>query len=246
VVGEIQRSLLPTELPEIPTLALAAHYRTSQRAGGDYYDLFPLPDSRWGLFIADVSGHGTPAAVMMAVTHAIAHWPPPPPESPESAYSPAAMMARLNKTLHDSYTRGNGTFVTAFYGVFDAATREMVYSSAGHNPPRLRRGGRVSGLTEAASLPLGILPSGEEGGAVYGEARVKLEPGDLLLLYTDGIVEAMDGQNRLFSMPRLDRVLEESRDGAHGAIEAVNRAVEAFADGRPPNDDRTILAAQVR
>ena len=81
-VGEIQRSLLPARLPKIPTLDLATYYQPSQRAGGDYYDFFPLPSGKWGIFIADVSGHGTPAAVLMAVTHCIAHTHPGPPSRP--------------------------------------------------------------------------------------------------------------------------------------------------------------------
>src|SRR6185369_10191873 len=82
IVADIQRSLLPETLPKIPTLDLAAYYQTSRRAGGDYYDFFPLPDGRWGILIADVSGHGTPAAVIMAITHSIAHSFPGPPSSP--------------------------------------------------------------------------------------------------------------------------------------------------------------------
>jgi sigma-B regulation protein RsbU (phosphoserine phosphatase) len=82
VVGDIQRSLLPTELPRIPTMDVAAYYQTSRRAGGDYYDFFPLPGGKWGIFLADVSGHGTPAAVLMAITHSIAHTHPGPPAPP--------------------------------------------------------------------------------------------------------------------------------------------------------------------
>ncbi len=81
VVADIQRSLLPMQMPSIPTLSLAAHYQTSHRAGGDYYDFFPLPDGKWGILIADVSGHGTPAAVLMAVTHSLAHTLPRPADA---------------------------------------------------------------------------------------------------------------------------------------------------------------------
>ena len=85
IVADIQRSLLPAELPKIPSLDLATYYRPSRRAGGDYYDFFPLPDGKWGIFVGDVSGHGTPAAVLMAVTHCIAHTCPGRPcRRPES------------------------------------------------------------------------------------------------------------------------------------------------------------------
>ncbi len=93
--ADIQRSLLPKTIPTIPGLGLAAHYQTSQWAGGDYYDFFPLTDGRWGIMIADVSGHGTPAAVMMAITHSIAHAYPGPPDPP------AAMLEHVNQRARD-------------------------------------------------------------------------------------------------------------------------------------------------
>src|SRR5205807_7076210 len=125
VVGDIQRSLLPAELPRVATLDLAAHYQPAQRAGGDYYDFFPLPDGQWGVFIADVSGHGTPAAVLMAVTHCIAHTHPGPP------LPPARVLEYLNHHLSTRYTNLNGDFVTAFYGIYDSSSRGLTYASAG-------------------------------------------------------------------------------------------------------------------
>ena len=143
-VGEIQRSLLPIELPAVHGLDIAASYQTSHRAGGDYYDFFLLPPTRlndhrhrFGILIADVSGHGTPAAVLMAVTHSIAHGF----EQPDRP--PADLLAFVNRRLCDGYTTNNTAFVTAFYAIYDSATRQLTYSSAGHNPPRLRlNGGR--------------------------------------------------------------------------------------------------------
>jgi phosphoserine phosphatase RsbU/P len=132
IVGAIQRSLLPRDLPTIDGFELSACYQTSARAGGDYYDFFPLEGGRWGLFIADVSGHGTPAAVLMAITHAIAH------AQPGTHTPPAALLAYLNNQLASVYTR-DGSFVTAFYAVLDPRERTLTYSRAGHNPPRLMR-----------------------------------------------------------------------------------------------------------
>src|SRR4029077_16157250 len=116
-VGEMQRSLLPAPFPTIPTLDLATPHQPSQRAGVDYYDSFPLPAGKWGIFIADVSGHGTPAAVLMAVTHCIA------PTHPGPAVPPAQVLAYLNHHLTARYVNQNGMFVTAFYGIYDPATR---------------------------------------------------------------------------------------------------------------------------
>ena len=132
-VADLQRSLLPDPLPKIPTMALAAHYQTSHRAGGDYYDFFCLPGGQWGILIADVSGHGTAAAVLMAVTHSIAHTYPGPPEPP------GELLSHVNRVLAERYTGNTGAFVTAFYGIYDPATRTISYSSAGHPPPRLKR-----------------------------------------------------------------------------------------------------------
>ncbi len=236
VVGEIQRSLLPERLPEIQGFDAAAYYLTSARAGGDYYDFFPLPDAGWGIFIADVSGHGTPAAVMMAITHAIAH------SHPGTHKPPASLLAYLNDRLTRSYT-SSGTFVTAFYAVLDPASRTLTYSTAGHNPPRLIRGGRALSLDAAGGLPLGIVE-----GQAYPEARVRLERGDLLLLYTDGITEAMAparaGERvELFGTERLDRVLVGCASGSAAAcLERVREAVAAFTADAPATDDRTLIA----
>jgi len=235
-VGDIQRSLLPQGLPAIPGLEIAASYRTSARAGGDYYDFFPLDAGQWGLFIADVSGHGTPAAVLMAVTHAIAH------AKPGTHAPPPALLTYLNRRLTDSYTRG-GTFVTAFYAVLDPHRRTLTYSAAGHNPPRLVRRGRVLPLNEAGALPLGI-----DEDVPFGEAAVPLEAGDLLLLYTDGVTEAMAPQRpgsprELFGVGRLDRLLVDcGGTRPAGCIDRVQAELNAFTDNAPPTDDQTLIA----
>ncbi|MBI3760090.1 MAG: serine/threonine-protein phosphatase [Deltaproteobacteria bacterium] len=232
-VGAIQRSLLPTHLPTIPGVELAASYQTSARAGGDYYDIFPQPDGKWGIFIADVSGHGTPAAVMMAVTHAIAH------TFPGETMPPRAMLQRLNDTLARFYTGGNNTFVTAFYGVYEAATRRITYASAGHNPPLLRRTrGAVEELQSAEGYPLGIVE-----GADFSESAITLHAGDQLLLYTDGISEAMNNQGDLFGEERLVAALRDLRErgSAAGCIAGIEAAVIAFAAGRARQDDQTML-----
>src|SRR5262245_58106506 len=124
VVASIQRSLLPAQVPSIPTLGVAAYYQTSRQAGGDYYDFFPLPDGRWGLIIADVSGHGTPAAVVMAVTHALAH------TYAGSRDRPGGLLEHLNRELFRLHTSKNESFVTAFYGIYDPQSRQLCYASA--------------------------------------------------------------------------------------------------------------------
>ena len=235
-VAEIQRSLLPIRLPEIPTLSVAVHYQTSRRAGGDYYDFFELPGGQWGILIADVSGHGTPAAVLMAITHSIAHLVCDPPTPP------AKLFAAINQRLCSLYTLDGGQFVTAAYGVYDPATRTLLYGSAGHPAPRVRRAdGPIHSLDGARSLPLGILP--EEP---YHECTTQLHPGDTLVLYTDGITEARSPSGELFDVHRLDGTLASHCGGPEQLVDQILATIEHFANGRPPADDRTLLVAQVR
>jgi sigma-B regulation protein RsbU (phosphoserine phosphatase) len=235
-VARIQRSLLPTELPVIPTLKLAAHYQTARRAGGDYYDFFPLTDGQWGLLIADVSGHGTPAAVMMAVMHSIAHTYPGPPASP------GQMLDYVNQKLCEYYVGETGTFVTAFYGIFNPITCELTYSSAGHNPPRLRScdGGSIRPLNEAQGFPLGI-----SAGFKSNEATISLYSGDQLILYTDGIVEAASRSGELFGTQRLDRQLSACTSEPQEIIRSLIIALEAHTDNASPSDDRTVVVGRI-
>lgn len=234
-VADIQRSLLPSSLPKIPTLDLAAHYQTSHRAGGDYYDFFPLIGGQWGILIADVSGHGTPAAVLMAVTHSIAHLACDPPE-------PATkLLAAVNKRLSEMYTLDSGSFVTAFYGIYDPATGVLDYANAGHPPPRIRRAsGKIDAIDGAGSLPLGIIR--EES---YHPGIAHLHPGDTLILYTDGITEARTTDGELFGDMRLDALLGTCDGGSRQVIAKTLWEIERFTNRAPANDDRTIVAAKV-
>ncbi len=236
VVEDIQRSLLPRELPRIPTLDLAVHYQTSRRAGGDYYDFFPLPSGRWGILIADVSGHGTPAAVLMAITHSIAHTLADPPTPP------SRLLTFVNEHLCRRYTEDSGNFVTAFYGIYDPATHSMKYSSAGHCPPRVKRcaDGSLMNLDQAQALPLGIDPEEK-----YIDRDFTFVRGDGVLFYTDGITEARNAAAELFGVARLDDVLEQCTINAKSLVEETLAAVHRFAGPTPLPDDQTLVAARV-
>jgi sigma-B regulation protein RsbU (phosphoserine phosphatase) len=236
MVADMQSSLLPPELPAIPTLDLAASYQPSRRAGGDYYDFFPLPDGKWGILIADVSGHGTPAAVLMAITHCIAHMHPGP------AMPPGAILSYVNHHLTARYTRLSETFVTAFYGVYDPVKRQLTYARAGHNPPRLKRcqDGTLAVLDGSSGLPLGILPEQD-----YQESVQQLQAGDQIIFYTDGITEAHNPAGQLFGTSRLDQVLELCMLEARALLDTVLQAVQEFTAGHPAEDDRTVIIARV-
>lgn len=254
VISDIQRSLLPEVDPSCTDIQVATHYQTSRSAGGDYYDFFELPDDRLGILIADVAGHGTPAAVLMAIMHAIAHLPPA-----GVSVEPREWMRNVNEQLCDKYVRVGGTFVTAFYGVFDPATGQFSYASAGHNPPRLRIKNRACALSpvgeastfsEGSSLVLPLdqaqgLPLGIDRDAAYVDATITLSEGDVLCLYTDGITEAMNPQRQLIGDSVLDEALVPDRGHMQDYIDAIMRSVDAHCAGSPPTDDRTLVICRV-
>lgn len=236
VVANIQHSLLPKTPPRIPGIELATFYRTSQWAGGDYYDFFELPNGRWGFLIADVSGHGAPAAVMMAILHSLTHGHPGHPDPP------SALLQHVNERLVSTYTIENDVFVTAFYGVFNPANREFTYSRAGHNPPRLRQcsRGRALAVEDVGGPPLGVF-----GGVEYSQATISLSPGDSLVLYTDGVTETMNAWSEQFSLARLDEVLARCDLSAQAMVDAIVAEIDRFADGLAHHDDQTLVVAKL-
>ena len=231
IVAGIQRSLLPRTLPAIKDTQIATHYQTSQQAGGDYYDFFPLPDHWWGILIADVSGHGTPAAVLMAITHAIAH------AHPGHPMPPGQVLAFINERLTCLYTQDGGTFVTAFYAIFDPCNRRLTYSSAGHPSPRLIREGAIHEVDGESSCPLGINPA--ESFHVH---TLPLQPGDCLLFYTDGIPDTFNSTGDAFGIERLDAACQRCIATPGLLIERILHALADFSQGAPITDDRTLVA----
>jgi sigma-B regulation protein RsbU (phosphoserine phosphatase) len=177
----------------------------------------------------------------MAITHAIAH------AQPGTHTPPPALIGYLNDRLSNVYTR-DGTFITAFYAVLDPQNRTLTYCSAGHNPPRLVRDGKVIPIELEGGLPLGIIDEEQE----YQQKTVQLKRGDLLLLYTDGIVEAMAPlrgatQREMFGLERLDPVLLGCSTGtAQQCIDRIRDAVSTFAENALPTDDQTLIAICVK
>jgi sigma-B regulation protein RsbU (phosphoserine phosphatase) len=229
-VGQMQRHLLPSVLPDIEGLELAASYITSSRAGGDYYDVLPLPDGRWGLFLADVSGHGTPAAVVMAMLHTLLH------AYPGKPLEPSEVFAHINQ--HLLAVAPEGMFATAFYGVYTPGRRLLRYAVAGHPPPRLRRGSHVvRALDTRPGLPLGV-----ELEYSWSEMDATLVPGDMMLLYTDGIIEGTDAGQRQFGMARLDDALRLAPRRADALVRHIERQYQDYCNGTADLDDRTLLA----
>ena len=237
IVADIQHSLLPAKIPDMPNLDVAAYYDTSWNAGGDYYDFFPLRDGRWGLLIADVSGHGTPAAVMMAISHSIAHLF----HDERTPTVPSELLSFTNSVLNRHYTHESRTFVTAFYCIYDPANRTLAYSSAGHPPPRLKRleDDTISGLQSEGSFPLGIDPQ-----AAYEDHVVELKHGDCIILYTDGITETTNDSRNMFGTEGLDAIALESEGTASDIIQKLLAAVLEFAGETPVKDDQTVVVVR--
>jgi sigma-B regulation protein RsbU (phosphoserine phosphatase) len=228
IAREIQESLFPRERPRWPGLELAAESHPCHEVGGDYYDFFSLGGERWAIAIADVSGKGAPASILMASVHASLR-------ALAGGAPPAAMMGRLNRFLFES-TQAN-KFVTLFYAELDAGSRRLRYVNAGHVPPYLRRGDGATDRLTAGGPALGLLED-----VCYEEGEAALRPGDLLAIVTDGATESMSPDDVEFGDERLVRTLAESApEPAAAALRRLLAAARAWAGPAGCGDDLTAL-----
>ncbi len=235
IVGQLQKSILPSKLPEIPGLDLAVYYHPSMQSGGDYYDVFVLPKGRYGILIADVAGHGTSAAVLMAITHSTVR------TYTGSHYPPGLLLSYLNKHLAMNYTKHLGQFVTAFYAIYDPERSLLTYANAGHSPPRfLRSSDNVRFALEGKiGLPLGISERAE-----YHEESLQLVNGDQIIFFTDGIIEIVNSEGEPFGIKHLEEAISGYPVGAKEILEAILEKIGNFSQGQTATDDQTILAAK--
>jgi sigma-B regulation protein RsbU (phosphoserine phosphatase) len=232
-IARIQRTLLPDKNPNIPGFEIATSYIPSDDTGGDYYDYYHYPDGRLGVLIADVSGHGAGAATVMAMLRAIIHC-----YEIDNTVDPARFADYCNAKLAQSRLEGN--FVTAFFCVIDPATGEIVWSRAGHNPPRVRRAdGTIDVITSAGTLPLGVI---DELGA-ESDSGV-LNPGDTLVLYTDGITELRDKANELFGEERFDDAVHRCSGMPECVVDSVHQAMYKFTGSMTRQDDQTLVVVR--
>jgi sigma-B regulation protein RsbU (phosphoserine phosphatase) len=224
----MQRLILPPELPAHAAVHFAAHYQTSRHAGGDYYDVLPLGRDRFGVMVADVSGHGAPAAIVMAMIRAALH------SHPATHDQPPAVLETLNE--HFMFLWDTAMFSTAIYATVDAAERTLRLSCAGHPPPLLLRPGHgVAALAVDAVPPLLLMPL-----AGVPCSTFELSPGDRVVFYTDGITERIDARGEMIA------TLETAGPMSTGGLLArVVDDVEAFAGGHEPEDDQTLVVLGV-
>lgn len=237
VVADMQRSLLPRVIPRLRTMKLVASYQTSKWAGGDYYDFFDLGDGKWGILIADVAGHGTPAAVLMAVLHALAH------QMPRSAGSPREVLAHMNRELCLRYTTDPVSFITAFYGIYDDRERSLVYANAGHPAP-IRRNAST-GIAGAISSDQSGIPLGIDPDAAYQQEHLALAPRDTIAFFTDGITEARATGTELFGERRLAEIIANAPADADETVSRILTQVRSFTLDAPPTDDRTLVVGVI-
>jgi sigma-B regulation protein RsbU (phosphoserine phosphatase) len=230
VARELQEDLLPHDVPPIPGYDFAHSYRTANEVGGDYYDLTPLPDGRVSLLVGDASGHGMAAGLVMAIANATLK------TALDLDPSPERVIALLNRTLCRTGTKR--TFMSVFYALLDPQTGMMEYVCAGHPFPVLRR---ADGTLE--ELGCGCLPLGMREPLELQPETVLLEPGDLVLLYTDGLAEALDSHGReAFGYPRIAAL---AGDGGSPRIvhDRIVKAFDRHVGDEPLKDDVTVLIA---
>lgn len=229
----IQQSILPGALPKRErAFDLYATMRPARNVGGDFFDYFETGEGRIGFVVADVSGKGIPAAIFMALSRTVIH------HLAAAGSPPATCLAQANDLLAD----GNDAamFVTALYGVLDAASGELVWCNAGHTPPLVRRAdGRVEPLASVPEMAVGLF-----AGLPYTAHTTRLEPGETVLLYTDGITEAFDLALEAFGDARLRDALAGIDDAPRGTVEGVIGAVDAFTAGAEQSDDICVLAVR--
>lgn len=235
IAREIQRSLLPCASPQLAGITIAGRCLPAAHVGGDYFDFFPRSETVLDFVIADVSGHSVGAALIMAETRSVLR------AVVQAANGAGEILATLNTHLHDDLSNAE-LFITTFYGQYDVVSRQLIYANAGHNLPLLFRNG-VSGCREldAEGLILGVHRE-----VLFEEKSLRLLPGDILLLYTDGVSEARNGRGDLFGANRLCALLAAYQGAPPEVmIDAVLQGVQAFVGASPLDDDITMVVMKV-
>ena len=229
VARQVQLELLPAKDPQLEGYDISAYNFPTEEVSGDYYDWVQIFDDQIGLVIADVSGKGVPAALLMAFLRASLR------AATHIGYAPHISMSKVNYLLWESIERNQ--FVTAFYGILDVTNNTLAYTNAGHNPPLVINKDGEARFIERGSLPLGMFKDTR-----YHEYFLTTEPGDTLMLYTDGVTESQSKSGEEFGRPRLAEAVKKHRHlPARELIAAVQNDVIEWTDGRGSSDDVTFF-----
>jgi serine phosphatase RsbU (regulator of sigma subunit) len=230
--AEVQAQLFPSVVPRLPGAQVVGSCIPARAAAGDYYDFLELPGGRVGLAVSDVSGKGISASLLMASVRALLR------SQAATAGSPADLVREINRQLHAS--SHGAKYCTMFYGVYDAARRELEYVNAGHVPPLAVAGDDVQFL-QPTGLPLGLFPE-----ISHVSSRVTLAPGALLVVYSDGVTETCNARGENYGTDRLVSAVTRIRDGDVERIAArILADVREFEAGVPLDDDQTLVLLKV-
>src|SRR3989441_5523710 len=229
VARQVQLELLPARDPQLEGFDISAYNFPTEEVSGDYYDWVRIYDDQIGVVIADVAGKDVPAALLMAFLRASLR------AATNIGYAPHISMSKVNYLLWESIERNQ--FVTAFYGILDATNRTLAYSNAGHNPPLLIDADGKARFEERGGVPLGMFRDSR-----YYEYYATIEPGQMLVLYTDGVTEAMNPSGEEYGSQRLVAAALRGRDlSARELIDLIHRDVIDWTDGRGAHDDVTFF-----
>jgi len=231
VARRIQQELLPEATPTLDGWRIASYYGPAREVGGDFYDFLELEDGRLGLVVGDATGHGMPAALVMATTRGMLR------AVVQSLESPGEVLGRVNEALVADIPPS--TFVTCFYGILDPKSGRLVYANAGHSLPCRRHNGQAEEL-RARGMPLGLMP-----GMGYEEKEIVLGEGDSVLFYSDGLIEAHNPQREMFGVPRLRRLVAEHDAEEGSLVECLMDELRSFTgEGWEQEDDITLLTLE--
>ena len=234
VASKMQQSILPTEFPTTDSYEVFGSMTPAREVGGDFFDIFNLENGCVGLAIADVSGKGVPAALFMMASRTLLKG------SAIGLNDPGKVLGEVNDLLYDD--NDAMMFVTVFYAVYNPETRELTYANGGHNLPVIvHADGENTVIPSTNGIALGILPGGE-----YEQNSIACRPGDTVVLYTDGVTEAINVRAEEFGMERLHDIFLTGPGDCRGAVQSVFDAVEEFAGEAPQFDDITCLALRVK
>jgi serine phosphatase RsbU (regulator of sigma subunit) len=226
----IQQTLLPKSLPGLPGYDVAAYYQPAREVGGDFYDFFELEDGRVGVVVGDATGKGMPAALVVAATCSVLR-----AVAQDSAYSPGEVLAQVNEVLLARIPPS--MFVTCFYAILEPKSGSLSYANAGHNLPCCCHDEHATIELSARGMPLGLMP-----GMSYEENETVLVPGEGVLFYTDGLIEAHNPQGEMFGTPRLrDLLSEHPMGGKDLSATLMEELVRFTSEGWEQEDDITLV-----